>query len=227
MKLIGIYNKILRKWYELELDEYSGIFHDQNEEKIFLSEVKSAKDLLLPYYSEYVRSVSVDSMAISIELASVLFAFCKMRKPKKVLDLGSGFSSFTFRLYQKLFDNNCEVFSVDDDVQWLDKTRKYLVENSLSSENLLDFNIFMNDQETEEFELVLHDMNYVEIRINYLLDIIKKTKNGGFLILDDVHKNDYFLSLLKLARGRKDEFYSLKKITLDKYRRYSLLLLKR
>ena len=54
---------------------------------------------LLRYYTLYISKVSLDSMAISLELSSFLSVFCDLIRPASIADLGTGFSSFVFRHY--------------------------------------------------------------------------------------------------------------------------------
>src|SRR5690348_5146340 len=48
----------------------------------------------------YVREVSSPEYTISLGLAAFLLALCRSRRPGRILDLGSGFSSYLFRLHQ-------------------------------------------------------------------------------------------------------------------------------
>ena len=57
-------------------------------------------DKLRPAYEEYVASISTPDSAISLEIAALALILCRMRRPRRILDLGSGFSSWVFRYYQ-------------------------------------------------------------------------------------------------------------------------------
>src|SRR5437870_128740 len=70
-----------------------------------LPQLRAYKDIraryerrLLPYYREYVSMISSETMCISLELASFLLAICDFCRPRRVVDLGSGFSSVVLRL---------------------------------------------------------------------------------------------------------------------------------
>ena len=56
------------------------------------------RKLLKPFYEEYIQIVSTPDMAISLETACFLFIFSDLISASKILDLGSGFSSFVFSL---------------------------------------------------------------------------------------------------------------------------------
>jgi hypothetical protein len=51
-------------------------------------------------HAAYIREVSSPEMAMSLELAHFLLGWCLWKQPKHLLDLGSGFSSYVFRLYR-------------------------------------------------------------------------------------------------------------------------------
>src|SRR6266436_3960151 len=88
-------------------------------------------------YEEYTTSVSTPVATISLELTYVIWFLLNKLSPKVIVDLGSGFSSYLFRLYQdtrKYSDDACRVFSCDDNPFWLAHTRRFLKNKSLSEE---------------------------------------------------------------------------------------------
>ena len=72
--------------------------------------------VLQPFYENYVSTVSNEIMAISIELSVFLIVLCDMTRPQKILDLGSGFSSFTFRFMKSILEGGYRpiIWSIDD-----------------------------------------------------------------------------------------------------------------
>ncbi|MDP2727812.1 MAG: hypothetical protein Q8P59_09750, partial [Dehalococcoidia bacterium] len=60
---------------------------------------RECREKLLPYYGQYTSRVSIDYMAVSLELSAFLMVLCERFRPSSILDLGSGFSSFVFRYY--------------------------------------------------------------------------------------------------------------------------------
>jgi hypothetical protein len=68
----------------------------------------------------------------------------------------------------------------------------------------------------------LHDLNFVEVRINYVEAVLDRLAPGGLMIFDDVHKRDYLHALLKLLRKRPGSCYSLQPVTADQFGRYAL-----
>ncbi len=182
------------------------------------------KEILRPYYQQYINEISRADMAASLELAAFMFTLCKINRYTKLLDMGSGLSSFVFRLYAK--DNpDVRVFSVDDDSAWLEKTKDFLRLHQLSTENIFTLDQFIKSSENE-FDCILHDLNFVEVRINYVEQMINRTKSKGLIIFDDVHKPDYLFALLTKLKNKGLSVFDLKPTTFDIYKRFALAAVK-
>jgi len=188
------------------------------------SEIEHHKKRLQPYYEHYIKDISSADMAASLELAAVIFSLCKINQYKKVLDMGSGLSSFVFRLYA-METSGVEIFSVDDDAAWLEKTKGFLGHYQLNIDNVYTLNQFLEKGEVN-FDFILHDLNFVEMRINYIDNLMRMLRSNGLIILDDVHKPDYLLSILNKLQKMNVKMYDLKPITFDSYGRYSLAVMK-
>ncbi len=185
-------------------------------------EQATARQELLPFYDNYIHSISTDGMAVSLELATFCLALCRLMKPKRILDLGSGFSSFVFRRYTK--EAGGEVVSVDDDARWLGKTQQYLAKEQLSVQNLFEWS---NKPAVKgEFDLVLHDLGNRYTRGDVLPDIYALAAKNGVIILDDFHKPDYAVRVKKFIVSQNNQFYSVYKYTIDKFARYSVVVIK-
>lgn len=187
-------------------------------------DISKATHTLKPYYEEYINHVSRADMAMSLELAAFVYALCVNKGFKNLFDLGSGFSSFVYRLYAS--ENvGVQVISVDDDAQWLEKTRSYVRQHGLPDTGMLTLDQFLQQPFTQ-FDCVLHDLNFVEVRINYVQRVLEATANSGVLILDDVHKPDYLYQVLDMLKQQSISIYDLKPVTLDSYNRYALAVLR-
>lgn len=173
----------------------------------------SRKDWIPGPYRRYVDEVSIASMAASEEISHFLASVCESLEPTSVLDLGSGFSSFVLRHY------DCEVWSVDDDEAWLDKTKVFLAEYGLPTQNLL----LLGDLDwSQQHDVVFHDIGSIALRKKLLLQAFAATRPGGLLILDDIHKID----LLQLVNKEFDvPRFSLRKWTEDEYGRFGMAIL--
>ena len=185
--------------------------------------IRESSARLEPYYLEYVREISSPEMAASLELASFMFSLCKINRYHNLLDLGSGLSSFVFRLYAKE-EPGVTVYSIDDDAAWLDKTRSYLAKYELDTSNMYTLDEFLKMNE-QNFDCILHDLNFVEVRINYVEQIMGLAAKKGLIIFDDVHKPDYLRALLVKLKQFEAEKYDVKPLTNDAYGRFSLAVL--
>jgi len=193
-------------------------------DKHFLKAIEQNKKKLQPYYDQYTREISRADMAASLELATFMFTLCKENHYTKLLDMGSGLSSFVFRLYAKETPG-VVVYSVDDDSVWLEKTKDFLRKHQLSTERIEILEKFLISEETN-FDCILHDLNFVEVRINYIEWILKIMKRNGLVIFDDVHKPDYLFALLNKLKNNDVKMYDVKAITVDHYERFSLAVVK-
>lgn len=183
--------------------------------------VGTVREKLRPAYELYVREVSVPDMAASLEASTLLYRLCQANKYKRLLDLGSGFSSFVFRLYAKETPG-VKVISVDDDSQWLLKTRNFLEAQNVPLEGMMMLDAFLSSEESE-FDCIFHDLNFVEVRINYVSELLARLKPGGLLILDDVHKREYLMVVLERLTRQSGVLYDLKPMTLDQFGRYAIV----
>jgi hypothetical protein len=64
-------------------------------------------------------------MSVSVELAVFLDVLCRLIEPDRILDLGSGFSSFVLRRHLASRDVGVHsvIWSIDDSPEWLEQTR--------------------------------------------------------------------------------------------------------
>ncbi len=177
----------------------------------------------ITHYKEYINNVSTEEMAISLELTIFIRVLCDIVKPGKILDIGSGFSSFVFRDFQKSSDIKPEIWSVDNSKKWLMETKKYLSKHNLSGNNLLLWNVFVKN-DSDRYDLILHDLGRMDARKTVMQNVLKFVKEGGIVILDDVHKTDYYNHVKDVLRDQNLDFISLYDFTRDRYGRYSFLV---
>jgi predicted O-methyltransferase YrrM len=192
---------------------------DEYEAMASVSREKFAAD-----HSRYVDAVSNDVMAASIELCAFMDVFCQIGAPQRVVDLGSGFSSYVFRSYAKNAETPCEVHSVDDHAGWLGKTVEYLEGHGLEADRLWHWPDFISQIEPGSFDVVLHDMGSMEFRAESLSQVLTLAKSGGHVILDDVHKPAYRKHVHQVLESEGLEYLSLKKITGDSKARFAYLV---
>lgn len=193
-------------------------FKNINFDELFQKSYKELK----PYYNNYVPRITRDDMAISLQLASFILTFCRLTKPKKIADLGSGFSSFVFRYYASQCPYKVDIWSVDDGRKWLEKTRVFLSKNKLSTKNLIHFSEFKKMHQA--FDLILHDIGTMETRIETVVYAMNLAKKGGFIILDDMHFPAYSPIPKTIIRNTGFTALSTRNYTKDKYGRFSYVI---
>lgn len=185
--------------------------------------IEKERDRLAAVYDQYVSKVSVPDMAISLELAAAMLSLCRILHPLRVVDLGSGFSSFVLRLYARDSASDVVTVSVDDSAEWLSKTRQFLDDHNLDASALVTWSSFRESGE-DGFDLVLHDLGGIPLRGRVLPEVLELARPGAILIFDDAHMPRYRTRLRKVVSEAGLAAYNLRTITKDPIRRYSLLV---
>lgn len=178
-----------------------------------------------PILDEYGRGVSSPDMAVSLHSAVLLAALCELRHPRRVLDAGSGFSSYVLRRFAAGNGDGdaAEVWSVDDNEQWLDATRGYLRDKGLDNERLLPWDQFTRTDE-REFDLIFHDLGQTRaVRADTLPEVCARLGPGGLILLDDFHKHSYRARAHEILARDGFEVVPLRHHTLDRFGRYAAL----
>jgi predicted O-methyltransferase YrrM len=175
--------------------------------------------MLQPYYKEYISEVSTPDMAVSFQASIFLYTLTTIKKPRRILDLGSGFSSFIFRLCSMNGLDIIDIYSVDDNQQWLDKTRSYLIAQGTRSDNMLHWQDFQT-LNVSKFDLIFHDLGDMDVRSESLPWVLNLLDRGGIIILDDMHKSNYRASTSRLLSKSGFMRYSMRRYTLDEFGRF-------
>lgn len=157
-------------------------------------------------------------------MGALFFALCAILNPKKILDLGSGFSSFVFRLYASRAAIKPVTWSVDDASEWLEKTEAFLIKHKVNHENLVEWGSFMA-QKQDRFDFVLNDFSNMENRRQHFQEIMSKVSPAGMLFLDDMHRLEYNTYVGGALREFNGKHYSLRLLTKDSFGRYSTLFI--
>jgi predicted O-methyltransferase YrrM len=188
--------------------------------RLDLLTISDCREQLKETYDQYTAEISTAGMSASLELGSFLLAACRVKRFTRLLDLGSGLSSFVFRSYANEIPG-VTVFSVDDDEAWLAKTSGFLKMKGVDTANMMNLSRFLSLNEAG-FDCILHDLNFVEVRIDHVGDVLARVKAGGLVVFDDVHKPDYHAALLDKLAAEKGAVFSLKAATEDRFGRYSM-----
>jgi hypothetical protein len=216
-----IIGKINSLYLEARVRSYKKLSLVSPFNKLDQATIAKNKTLLEPYYNRYIKEVSVANMAASLELSASLLSMCQAANYKKLVDLGSGFTSFVLRYYAKSH-RDVEVYSVDDSKEWLEKTGEYLRTSDVGVERLMTFEDFINGK-FSNFECIVHDLNFVEERIKHVTRLLSLLSSKGILILDDMHKPDYRHQVLHKLKTEPFDVYELRELTIDSFGRYAMI----
>jgi predicted O-methyltransferase YrrM len=199
-----------------ELSKLVGRYPDLAEIELALPQARAE---LAPIRHEYFSTVSMESMALSLESAALVMVLCRALQPKRVVDLGSGFSSLVIRRAAP----DAQLFSVDHSSWWLDATRQFLEANDVDSAGLCTWDEFRASGETD-FDLVIHDIGSTfTLRGEVLPDVVQLPRPGGWLLIDDLQVAQY-RAKVKSAVQSGFEVYRLSQETMDWHRRYAWLV---
>jgi predicted O-methyltransferase YrrM len=149
-------------------------------------------------YDEYRK---LGGAEISFEASLYLRSLCAEITPKKVYDLGSGWSSFLLRTLLP----EAHIVSVDMKEEWLQKSIDFCTSQGVSSTG---FTVWSKIQ--EEFashrstgDLVLHDMGGKCAREETMGEAFDLVAPHGTIVLDDMHKDRFREEAGDTARKRK------------------------
>ncbi len=186
-------------------------------------QLDAAKQAIAPMITDYGTTVSTPDMAVSLPSAAFLAALCNVTRPMRVLDTGSGFSSYVLRRFASHNGQRAEVWSVDDDKQWLAKTREYLAAQSMGDERLLVWERFAATDH-REFDLIFHDLGQTpEIRLDALPDVCSRISSRGLMLLDDFHKHRYRARAGRILDHAGFKVVPMRHHTIDEMGRYAAL----
>lgn len=174
-------------------------------------------------YADYTSNVSPDPIAIALPLATFLGVICEQLRPRRILDLGSGFSSYVFRSYaQAQTDSAPAIWSVDQSRAWLDKTCAFLQRHGVDSPHLATWDEF-TAAAPPPFDLVLQDFATLVDRERMLDRVVDHCAPGGLIVIDDMHVPGYRRGTLRALDRRGLTYFSLRLFT-KKRLRYAYLV---
>ena len=177
-------------------------------------------------WREYVTTVSSPIMAASLELSALILAIARIRRPRRVLDLGSGFTSYVLRSYAREAGGVTAV-TVDDDTAWLERTRVFLAADGLATDEMWIWDE-LSKSSPQTFQLVVHDLGTkVSVRAGALPRALELTARDGLLVLDDLHSGLYRNAAPGICRRAGRRFLPARMLSLDTYGRYAAIALPR
>ncbi len=179
---------------------------------------------LAPAYADYTARVSPDPIALALPLAVFLGVLCEQLRPRRILDLGSGFSSYVFRApaTAQPADAAPLVWSVDQSRAWLDKTRAFLAQHQADRPHLGTWDE-LTATTPAPFDLVLQDFATLDTRRRMLDRVVDLCRPGGLIVIDDMHVPGYRHATLRALDRRGLGYFSLRLFT-RKRLRYAYLV---
>jgi len=141
-------------------------------------------------HRHYVTRVSDAAQPVSLKSAALLAWLVRGGGHSRVVDLGSGFSSYVLRREAARL-GTVEHWAVDDDARWLETTRRYVRDQGSSDERIEAWETFRRRRPFPPFDLVFHDLGNMSTRTLCLPEVAERVAPGGLLILDDMHKPEY------------------------------------
>ena len=177
-------------------------------------------------HARYCREVGHPVHAASLELVGLLAGLFNETRPGRVIDLGSGFTSFVLRTLAAGATWPVTVHSVDDSPEWLDKTRAYLRAQGLDDAGTFSWHEFEASARRGAYDLVLHDMGFMDTRFATLDAVVDLARAGGVVLLDDMHKPDYRDKALAALAARGLRPLSLRRLTHDDLTRFAYVLVR-
>ncbi len=184
------------------------------------------------WHALYTATVSEAMMAASLESAAFLCFAVDAVGALVVADMGSGFSSVALRVHARRRPG-LQVWSVDDDAYWLDRTGAFLRRHGLNADQRLSWADFAAGQGPGlgQIDLIFHDLGNMVTRRRVLPILWQRLAATGWVILDDMHKPIYRSAAIRFSVEPPFETgasaYSLRSLTVDRFSRYAWLLCKK
>lgn len=176
------------------------------------SQLKQLKNNFSAPHRDYIFNYSAPLISLSLERAAFIYYLSSILRPKQILDLGSGFSTYVFSQFAKNADNGCEIVSVDTSSDWLKTTESFL--KKYDGDNVQFADIASIRIEDQEFDLCFLDIGDIEFRLKLLELLLEKIKNSTrVLIIDDFHVPNYRRTLIQKIGEYNLNLYSLRKYT--------------
>lgn len=181
------------------------------------------RDELVGVYDEYTRDVSPDNMAVSVLVASYLLYLCRSLKATHVADFGSGFTSYTLAKYATEVDEPVTVTSVDDNEEWLGKTKTFIEARGLRS----NLTMWYDYQDADiHHDVACYDLGSGATREAGMELVARRTRPGGVVLLDDAMHYSHRVAMERVARKFKWDLFFLQDDTTDYYGRFAALLVR-
>jgi len=189
-----------------------------NHKKEFKQELKAA-------YEDYITNVSQADMAASLEANTYIMTLCQVLQPKRVLELGSGFSSYALRLQRDRRMPEMAITSVDTERLWLDKSESFCKKHDLEGGEYLLWDELA--ARPSQFDFIFLDMADATMRKAVFRQLLTEyCARGGAILVDDLHWPKYRHFVLETMAEGDFCFINSKKYTLDSFGRFEGLFIR-
>ena len=200
-----------------KLQQFNGELTDKQRLKQCSTELQN-------HYEDYCTRYSHKVHVVSCEQAAFVLNACRVLQPRRLVDFGSGFSSYVLRKYAQE-SRQCMVWSVDDDEQWMLKTIQFLREQGLPTDGVMMAEAFFTQHQNDRFDFIFYDLGNMRTREDYFERMLPLRSEQSMAMIDDVHKQDYRSFVVKVLKEQGIPYYNLKNITLDEYGRYAFAII--
>lgn len=178
-------------------------------------------------YCRYMLNCTKDDMPITFSQACFLLYYVNVVSPSRILDLGSGFSTYIFSYYLSQRKHDLPViYSVDDSEYWLDQTKLFIKNENYYDKQFLNFETWetINQMSLPKFDFVFVDIGSLDFRAKNFEHITQKfLGDGGRLFVDDMHFLEYKKSVLQCKDKNGMRGYSITSFCQDEYQKQSCL----
>jgi predicted O-methyltransferase YrrM len=154
-----------------------------------MKNLSQTRDLLRQSHTHYTNTISSSGMALSLETAALIWTLCDDRLPRTIVDLGSGYSSFIIRNWMKISGHQSIIWSVDDDVTWLQKSLQYCEKQNVDTSNFTTWDLFKPT--LLKFDMVIYDLGRMPVRFENVRSALDLCSPYGIVVIDDMHKFNY------------------------------------
>jgi hypothetical protein len=179
------------------------------------------------FYKVYTEKVSNAGMAASWELISLLPGILLKGDFRVCVDLGSGFTSFVLRYVQAKTAGKWCTISVDDNEGWLRKTRLYIEQAGLASDDLLMIDEFLAQNGRIIIDLLICDYSGFRERASLIQKLTPFVHKGSIILFDDFHQREDTLEYQNAVEDWCEEtgfrLVSLRNLTADQFGRFAVL----
>ena len=191
-------------------------------DELNIRELQEYRKIIEPYHENYIRDFTHPGYAFSLESSALLFWVIARNKPEKILDLGSGFTSFVIRFAKQQLQLNSVCTSIDLEENWLDKTKEFLNLHAIQHDCLELFS--MSDVNLNaSYNLIVSDSS--GDRTSILETYLPNLAENGIVILDDMHSHRLRKEAREVGIKFGLKYRSLYKFTIDDFGRFAAVLI--